>query len=116
MDELEVKSNFFEVKAAELAQKLEAIQISFSLFRDITTMNVLKSELSVSGLKPLFESVDKGEISKSKIYEIFNYNFHRQWLQEKNEGSDALNSTTGLQLNKLDSDFKNLKNTYSEKK
>ncbi|WZL90623.1 DUF4011 domain-containing protein [Salinimicrobium sp. 3283s] len=111
-DELEIKSGFAEVKATELAQKLKAIQNSFSLFRDITTMNVLKSELSVAGLDPLFEAVDKTEVSKSKIYEVFNYNFHRQWLQEKNEGSDILNSTTGLQLNKLDSDFKTLDHKY----
>ena len=111
-DELELKSDFFEVKGAELTQKIEAIQNSFSLFRDIATMNVLKSELSISGLESLFESVDKGEISKSKIYEVFNYNFHRQWLQEKSEGSDVLNKTTGLQLNKLDSDFKNLDLKY----
>ncbi|MDT0687674.1 DUF4011 domain-containing protein [Autumnicola psychrophila] len=111
-DELELKPECFEVKAAELAQKLEAIQNSFSLFRDVTTMNVLKSELSQAGLNPLFENVDKGEISKSNIYQVFNYNFHRQWLQEKSEDSNTLNSTTGLQLNKLDSDFKNLDLKY----
>lgn len=111
-DELELKPECFEVKVAELVKILEVIQNSFSLFRDVTTMNVLKSQLSAAGLKPLFETVDKGEISKSKIYEIFNYNFHRQWLQEKSEDSDTLNSTTGLQLNKLDSDFKKLDHKY----
>ena len=117
-EELELQSEFFEVNPIQLEIKLSVFRKTSSLFRDITTMNVLKSELSEAGLKPLFEKVDKGEVLKSEISEIFNYNFHRQWLQEKNEISDVLNNTTGLQLNKLDRHFKELDSkyrTYTEK-
>ncbi|WP_373057945.1 AAA domain-containing protein [Zunongwangia sp. H14] len=116
--ELELQSGFFEVDIIQLDTRLKAIGKTSSLFRDITTMNVLKSELLAAGLKPLFEKVDKGELPKSEISNIFKYNFHRQWLQEKNETSEILNSTTGLQLNKLDNHFKELDKkyrTYTEK-
>lgn len=117
-EHLELNPGLFDVKAVELGHKLKAIQHTSSLFRDVTTMNVLKFELSEAGLKPLFEKVDKGELLKSEVKRVFNYNFHRQWLQEKNESSDTLNSTTGLQLNKFDADFKELDQkyrTYTEK-
>lgn len=111
---LEFTEDIYEIKINELKEKLKTLENTSSLFRDITTMNILKSELSLAGLKTLFIKLDKGEILKSRASEIFTFNFHRQWLQEKNESSDILNNTTGLQLNNLDINFKNIDNKYRE--
>tara|TARA_B100000953_G_scaffold289860_1_gene274321 strand:+ start:4378 stop:10155 length:5778 start_codon:yes stop_codon:yes gene_type:complete len=111
-EEMELQPEFFNVDIIQFDNRLKVIRKTSSHFRDITTMNGLKSELSAAGLKPLFEKVDNGELLKSEISEIFKYNFHRQWLQEKNETSHVLNNTTGLQLNKLDKHFKELDIKY----
>jgi very-short-patch-repair endonuclease len=111
-EKLELNKEFYGIKPNELREKLKVLENTSSLFRDITTMNILKSELSEVGLETLFHKLDKGEISKSRVAEIFSYNFHRQWLQEKNESSSILNSTTGLQLNNLDANYKKIDNKY----
>lgn len=109
---LQLKSDLYEEPVAQLKSSLDSLLDTFSLFRDVIAMNVLKRELCENGLDQLFGKVDQGEISKSEIEKVFAYNFHRQWLNEKNAATKVLESTTGLQLNNLDSDFKKSDHKY----
>lgn len=109
---LDLKEGFFDCTLGSLADKLRALQDSSSLFRDVTSMNLLKEELSGLGLKPLFQKIDSGMIPKSKIVEIFNYNYRRQWLNERTSNSEILNNTTGMQLNNRDAVYKEVDQKY----
>lgn len=111
-DELVLSEVFLERSQLVLKESCNTIRNTISLFKDAIVMNGLKREFCESGLAPLFELVDSGTISKSGILEVFNFNFHRQWLEEKNAKSNLLNSTTGHQLNNLDADFKNSDSKY----
>lgn len=109
---LELEADFFNCSLTSLADKLGALKKTSSLFRDITSMNLLKIELSEAGLRPLFAEVDKGAVPKEKVADIFNFNYHRQWLNERTATSEILNNTTGLQLNTRDAVYKKVDEQY----
>lgn len=109
---LQLNSGLYEKAVAQLTNSLESLLGTASLFRHVVTMNTLKRELCENGFEQLFDKVDRGEISKSQVEKVFAYNFHRQWLNEKNTTSKVLGSTTGLQLNNFDSDFKKTDHKY----
>lgn len=109
---LETDSDFFHIPISEIRVKIQKLLHSSSSFRDVAAMNVLRANMCKMGLSPLFQAVNAGKTDRKNIGFIFNYNFHRQWLGEKQKGSEILNNTTGIQLNGSDSDFKNSDTTY----
>lgn len=116
----ELKSNLSlafdisEVPIWELTDKITLLLQSFSCFRDVASMNSLRNELSQAGLKSLFVNLDQDEFSRSDTIEVFEYNLHRQWLEEKTNDSETLSKVTGNQLTGWDESFKKIDRKYEK--
>ncbi|TVR36937.1 MAG: DUF3320 domain-containing protein [Cryomorphaceae bacterium] len=109
---LKMDSGFAECTLSELRNKIETLRLNASCFRDVAAMNTIRDQLCELGLSPLFDAVSAGKVLREEIEHVFNYNFHRQWLSERQAESQVLNNATGKQLDLNDVEFKNTDYTY----